>query len=141
MHRGNGNVQLKGTSTLWRSRSDPSDPSSLHAQAVPLCFELRVSNQTDWCWGPFDTRGPLLLQILVGQLAASQETYFNYHKSLGLFPFILFFNGLCMYHLMQMTYRKVLSFLCCCFSECSPLCLRPCMCLCLCTLVSWCEWD
>lgn len=59
---------------------------------------------------PFDTRGPVLLQILVGQLAASQETYFNYHKSLGLFPFILFFNGLCMYHLMQMTYSKVLSF-------------------------------
>lgn len=57
---------------------------------------------------PFDTRGPALLQILVGQLAASQETYFNYHKSLGLFPFI--FNGLCMYHLMQMTYSKVLSF-------------------------------
>lgn len=65
-------------------------------RAVPPCVEVKVSNQTDWCWGPIWHKGPALLQILINQLAASQETDFNYHKSLGLFPSILFFNWLCM---------------------------------------------
>lgn len=47
-----GKVQLKGTGTLWRSRSDLSDESSSCVRAVPPCFEVKVSNQTDWCWGP-----------------------------------------------------------------------------------------
>lgn len=109
MLAGTSKVQLRGTGTLWRSRSDPSDPSSPRARAGPPCFELGGFQSDRLVLGPCLTRGaPVLLEILVGQLAASQETYFNYHKSLGLFPFI--FNGLCMYHLMQMTYSKVLSF-------------------------------
>lgn len=129
-----GKVQLKGTDILWRSRSDPSDPSSPCVKAVPLCFELGGFQSDRLVLGPHLTRGaPVLLQILVGQLAASQETYFNYHKSLGLFPFILFFNGLCMYHLMQMTYSKVLFLLevlffrvftgCVCVQQCVVVCV------------------
>lgn len=90
-------VQLKGTGTLWRSRSDPSDEGSLCGRVAPPCFEVGFPIEQIGVVGPLMTRGAQhCFTTLVNQLAASQETYFNYHKSLGLFPSILSFNGLCM---------------------------------------------
>ena len=137
----------------WRWRSDPSDPGSLRAeghflQGLYLGFPIRQIG----VGASFDTRGPRLLQMLVGQLAASQETYFNYHKSLGLFPFILFFNGLCMYSFScKWLTARSFCFEWCCFPECllslslcifAPVwvcaCVCVCVCVCLCVCVCVC---
>lgn len=68
-----------------------------------------------------------------------RKTYFNYHKSLGFFPFIQFFNGLCMYHhtarsflFSGVVFQSVYS-LCVWVPACvfvySPLCGDMCVCV------------
>lgn len=92
VHAGNDLVELKGTRPLWRPRYNPSDLSSVCARVVHV-LKLGFPIRQIAVGAPFDMKSQVLLQILVGPLAASQETCFNYHKSLGLFPFVLFFNG------------------------------------------------
>lgn len=106
---------------VWPLRSQLPVCEGGFPHVVNLGFPIRQIGAR----APFDTRGLVLPQILVGQLAASQETYFNYHKSIGLFPFIQFFNGLCMYHLIARSFpfRAVVLLgvhvsLCMCISVC-----------------------
>lgn len=73
MHAGKDLVELKGTSPLWRPRYNPSDLSSVCARVVHV-LKLGFPIRQIAVGAPFDMKSQVLLQILVGPLAASQET-------------------------------------------------------------------
>lgn len=83
--------RVKLSSAAWTERCEghSEDLKSPPAVSIPPCFQL--SNQTYWCSHPIWHEDPSVAPNC--QLAASQKTYFNYHKYPGVFLLIQFFNG------------------------------------------------